>query len=59
MLDALAARHRLPRVLAAVAAPADATGVNGTVGDEFIDVRDLAGAEASACATCTGSRPAG
>jgi geranylgeranyl diphosphate synthase type II len=33
------------RVLTAVAALADATGVNGMVGGEYIDVRELAGAE--------------
>jgi geranylgeranyl diphosphate synthase, type II len=32
------------RVLAAVAELADATGVNGMVGGEYLDVRDLAGA---------------
>jgi geranylgeranyl diphosphate synthase type II len=33
------------RLLAAVAELADATGVNGMVGGEYIDVRDLAGTE--------------
>ena len=46
-------------VLGAVCELADATGVNGMVGGQYIDVRNLVeDGERSSCGGCTSSRPA-
>ena len=46
-------------VLAAVRELAAATGVNGMVGGQYIDVGDTRPPGAAACAACTSSRPGG